>query len=103
MKFIINEQIWKDKDGFVASKHIVVMESQGRASCRLTMYPRENVQILSCVYVDEEYRKQGICTEMLDFIDAKFTERKTLVYIDDWAADFKRDMYLQRGYVVMTN
>lgn len=103
MEFIFSEQIWKDKDGNVASTHVVIMERDGYASCRLSLYPNENVQILSCVYVEERLRHIGICTEMLNAVESQYPNRRILVYVDEWAPDYVRNMYLQRGYVVMTN
>lgn len=52
MEFIFSEQNWKDKDGKVVVTHIEVMESNGYAHCRVSLYPNENAQILSNVYLN---------------------------------------------------
>lgn len=49
MEFIFSEQDWKDKDGKVVVTHIEVMESNGYAHCRVSLYPNENAQTLSCI------------------------------------------------------
>ena len=38
MEFIFSEQDWKDKDGKVVVTHIEVMESNGYAHCRVSLY-----------------------------------------------------------------
>ena len=43
MEFIFSEQDWKDKDGKVVVTHIEVMESNGYAHCRVSLYPNENI------------------------------------------------------------
>lgn len=103
MKFIFNRQDWKDKDGKVVVTHIEVMESNGRAHCRVSLYPNENAQILSNVYVEDRCRHTGICTEMLKAIQGVFTRPYTIVYVDEWVPEYVRNMYLKQGYIVLNN
>ena len=103
MKFIFNRQDWKDKDGKVVVTHIEVMESNGRAHCRVSLYPNENAQILSNVYVDEKYRHIGVCTRMLSAIQSVLTRPYTIVYVDEWAPEYVRNMYHKQGYIVLNN
>ena len=97
MRFIVNKQIWRD------AIHYLIMESNGVASCRLSFYPRENVQVLSSVYVDKQFRRNRICSKMLDFVDSNFRERNTLVYIDRDVQYFIHNMYSKRGYIILVN
>lgn len=101
MKFIFNHQDWRDKDGKITVTHIEVMEENGYAHCRVTFYPNENAQILSGVYVEDRCRKAGICTEMLDAIKCVLKRPHTIVYVDEWAPDYVRYMYQQRGYIIL--
>ena len=103
MKFIFNKQHWRDKDGKITATHIEVMESNGHAHCRVSCYPNENVQILSGVYVEEKFRHIGICTKMLNAIKCVLTRTHTIVYVDEWAPDYVRRMYNERGYIVLNS
>lgn len=103
MEFIFCQQDWKDKDGNIVATHIEVMESNGYAHCRVSLYPNENAQILSNVYVEDKFRHTGICTEMLNAIKGIFTRPYTIVYVDEWAPEYVRNMYLKQGYVVLNN
>ena len=103
MEFIFSEQEWKDKDGKVVVTHIEVMEKDGYAHCRVSFYPNENAQILSNVYVEERCRHISICTEMLKAIKCVLTRPHTIVYLDEWAPEYVRNMYLKRGYIVLNN
>ena len=55
MEFIKSIQHWKNDKGYQVT-HIEIMSTDGVASCRLSLYPNENVQVLSNVYVNENYR-----------------------------------------------
>lgn len=101
MEFIFSEQNWKDKDGKIVVTHIEVMEKDGYAHCRVSFYPNENAQILSNVYVEDRCRHTGICTEMLKAIQCVLNRPYTIVYVDEWAPEYVRNMYLKRGYVVL--
>ena len=103
MKFIFSRQDWKDKDGKVIVTHIEVMESNGCAHCRVSLYPNENAQILSNVYVEDICRHTGICTEMLKAIKFVLTRPHTIVYLDEWAPEYVRNMYRKQGYVILNN
>ena len=103
MKFIFCQQDWKDKDGNVVVVHTEVMEKNGYAHCRISHYPNENAQILSNVYVDEKYRHIGICSKMLNAIQCVLKRPYIIVYVDEWAPEYVRNMYRKRGYVVLNN
>lgn len=103
MRFIVNKQTWRDYKSKIIATHCLIMEQNGNASCRLSFYPRENVQVLSSVYVDERFRGNRICSEMLDFVDSNFRERHTLVYIDRDVQDFIWNMYSKRGYIILNS
>ena len=103
MEFIFCKQNWKDKDGNTTVTHIEIMESGGHAHCRLSFYPRENVQYLSNVYVNEYWRREGICTEMLNVVDDHAERPNTIVYVDEWAPAYVREMYTKRGYIILNN
>lgn len=103
MEFIFCKQNWKDKDGNTTVTHIEIMESGGHAHCRVSFYPRENVQYLSNVYVNEYWRREGICTEMLNVVDNHVERPNTIVYVEEWAPDYVREMYAKRGYIVLNN
>lgn len=103
MKFIFNRQYWKDKDGKLTVTHVEVMESNGYAHCRVSLYTNENVQIISNVYVHNEHRRTGICNEMLKAIQRVLIRPYTIVYVDEWAPEYVRNMYLKRGYIVLNN
>lgn len=101
MRFIVNKQTWRDSNSDTIVIHHVIMESNGIASCRLSLYPYESVQVLSDVYVDEKFRSNGVCSKMLDFVDNNFRERRTLVYVKRDAREFIRKMYSKRGYIIV--
>ena len=103
MEFIFSSQDWKDKDGKVVVTHIEVMESNGYAHCRVSLYPNENAQVLSNVYVEDRCRRTGICTEMLNAIQCVLKRPYTIVYMDEWAPEYVRNMYRKRGYVIQQN
>lgn len=103
MEFIFCKQDWKDENGEVAVKHIDVMESNGYAHCRVSLYPNEKVQVLSDVYVEERCRRTGICTEMLNAIKCVLKRPYTIVYVDEWSPKYVRNMYQKRGYIVLKN
>lgn len=103
MEFIFCEQDWKDKNGKVVVTHIDVMESNGYAHCRVSLYPNENVQVLYDVYVEERFRRTGICTEMLNAIQCVLKRPYTIVYLDEWSPNYVRNMYQKRGYIVLKN
>ena len=79
------------------------MEKNGYAYCRISHYPIENVQILSNVYVEDIYRHKGICTEMLNAIKCVLTRPYTIVYVDEWAPKYVRNMYQKQGYIILNN
>ena len=103
MEFIFSEQDWKDKDGKVIVTHTEVMERDGYAHCRISHYPGEHAQILSNVYVEDRCRRTGICTRMLSAIQSTLTRPYTIVYVDEWAPEYVRNMYQKRGYIVLNN
>lgn len=102
-EFIKSVQHWKDDKGYQVT-HIEIMSTDGVASCRLSLYPNENVQVLSNVYVNENYRILGYCNQMLDYIDKNCNHRPhTLVYIDNWTSEYIKQMYKKRNYIILTN
>lgn len=102
-EFIKSVQHWKDDKGYQVT-HIEIMSTDGVASCRLSLYPNENVQVLSNVYVNENYRTLGYCNQMLDYIDKNCNHRPhTLVYIDSWTNEYIKQMYKKRNYIILTN
>lgn len=102
-EFIKSVQHWKDDKGYQVT-HIEIMSTDAVASCRLSLYPNENVQILSNVYVNENYRTLGYCNQMLDYIDKNCNHRPhTLVYIDSWTNEYIKQMYKKRNYIILTN
>lgn len=103
MEFTFCEQNWKDKDGKIVVTHTEVMEKNGYAHCRISHYPNENAQILSNVYVDEKYRHTGICIKMLKAIKHILTQPYTIVYVDEWAPEYVRNMYRKQGYIILNN
>lgn len=103
MEFIFSKQYWKDKDGKTVATHIEVMESNGYAHCRVSLYPNENAQVLSNVYVENRLRRKGICNEMLSAIQSVLIRPYTIVYIDAWAPEYVRNMYRKRGYIILNN
>lgn len=103
-KFIKSVQDWKDNKGNTSVTHIEIMSTDGVASCRLSLYPNENVQILSNVYVNENYRTLGYCNQMLDYIKEHCNYRPyTLVYIDNWTSEYIKQMYEKRNYIILNN
>lgn len=103
-KFIESVQDWKDDKGNTSVIHIEIMSTDGVASCRLSLYPNENVQILSEVYINENYRTLGYCNQMLDYIDKNCNHRPyTLVYINNWTSEYIKRMYEKRNYIILTN
>lgn len=103
MKFIFCKQYWKNKKGIVTVTHTEVMEENGYAHCRISHYPNENAQILSNVYVEGRCRRKGICTEMLKAIKCVLERPYTIVYVDEWAPEYVRNMYQKQGYIVLNN
>lgn len=103
MQFIVNKQTWRGRNSDTIDTHYLIMESNGIASCRLSLYPRENVQVISSVYVDERFRSHGVCSKMLDFVDSNFRERHTLVYVDRDVQEFIWNMYSKRGYIIVNS
>lgn len=103
MEFIFSEQIWKDKDGKVVVTHIEVMESNGYAHCRVSLYPNENAQILSNVYVEDRCRRTGICTEMLNAIQCVLKRPYTIVYVDEWAPSLPKTTILLYQLSLLTH
>lgn len=80
------------------------MSTDGVASCRLSLYMNENVQVLSNVYVNENYRTLGYCNQMLDYIDKNCNYRPhTLVYVNKWVDENIRQIYKKRNYIILTN
>lgn len=80
------------------------MSTDGVASCRLSLYPNKNVQTLSEVYVNENYRTLGYCNQMLDYIKEHCNYRPyTLVYINNWTSEYIKRMYEKRNYIILTN
>lgn len=103
MEFIESVQHWKDDKGYQVT-HIEIMSTDGVASCRLSLYFDENVQILSNVYVNANYRELGYCNQMLDYIDKNHNHRRyTLVYINHCTDEYIRQMYKKRNYIILTN
>lgn len=103
MEFIKSVQHWKDDKGYQVT-HIEIMSTNGVASCRLSLYPNENVQTLSNVYVNENYRTLGYCNQMLDYIKEYCNYRPyTLVYINNWTNEYIRQIYRKRNYIILTN
>ena len=103
MEFIFSKQYWKDKDGKVVATHIEVMESNGYAHCRVSLYPNENAQVLSNVYVENRHRRTGICTEMLSAIQRVLIRPYTIVYVDEWVPEYVKRMYEKHGFVILNN
>lgn len=106
MEFINCVQIWNNNDNDKTTKaiHIDIMSTDGKAHCKLSVYPNENVQILSEVYVRPEVRKQGYCNKMLDYLKTKFKIKPfTLVYVDKDAPIYVKDIYNKRNYVILIN
>lgn len=102
-EFIKSVQHWKDDKGCQVT-HIEIMSTDGVASCRLSLYPNENVQVLSNVYVNENHRTLGYCNQILDYVDKNCNYRQhTLVYIDNWANEYVKQMYKKRNYIILTN
>ena len=103
MEFIKSVQHWKDDKGYQVT-HIEIMSTDGIASCRLSLYPKENVKILSNVYVNENYRELGYCNQMLDYIKEHCNYRPyTLVYINHRTNEYIRQMYKKRNYIILIN
>ena len=103
MEFIESVQHWKDDKGYQVT-HIEIMSTDAIASCRLSLYLGENVQILSNVYVNANYRELGYCNQMLDYIDKNHHHRPhTLVYINHQTNEYIRQMYRKRNYIILTN
>ena len=103
MEFIKSVQHWKNDKGYQVT-HIEIMSTNGVASCRLSLYPNENVQVLSNVYVNENYRTLGYCNQMLDYVDKICNYRPyTLVYINNWTNEYIRQMYRKRNYIILNN
>lgn len=103
MEFIKSVQHWNDDKGYQVT-HIEIMSTNGVASCRLSLYPNENVQILSNVYVNENYRTLGYCNQMLDYIKKHCNYRPyTLVYINHRTNEYIRQIYKKRNYIILTN
>ena len=104
MEFIKNVQYWENNKDNSFIIHIKITSTNGIASCRLSLYPNENVQILSDVYVNENHRKLGYCNQMLDYIDKNCNNRPyTLVYINNWTKEYIKRMYEKRNYIILTN
>lgn len=102
-KFIKSVQHWKDDKGYQVT-HIEIMSTDAIASCRLSLYLDENVQILSNVYVNENYRTLGYCNQMLDYIDKNCNYRPhTLVYINHQTNEYIRQIYKKRNYIILIN
>ena len=103
MEFIKSVQHWKDDKDYQVT-HIEIMSTNGVASCRLSLYPNENVQVLSNVYVNENYRTLGYCNQMLDYVDKICNDRcYTLVYINNWTSEYVKQMYKKRNYIILNN
>lgn len=103
-EFIKSVQDWKDDKGNTSVIHIEIMSTDGIVSCRLSLYPNENVQTLSEVYVNENYRTLGYCNQMLDYIKEHCNYRPyTLVYINNWTNEYIKRMYEKRNYIILTN
>lgn len=104
MEFIKSVQHWSDSKGNLSVTHIKIISTNGIASCHLSLYPNENVQILSEVYVDENHRKLGYCNQMLDYIKEHCNYRPcTLVYINNWTNEYIKQMYRKRNYIILIN
>lgn len=103
-EFIKSVQDWKDNKGNTSVTHIEIMSTDGVASCRLSLYPNENVQVLSNVYVNENYRTLGYCNQMLDYIKKHCNYRPyTLVYINNWTSEYIKQIYEKRNYIILNN
>ena len=103
MEFIFCQQDCKDKDGKVVLTHIEDMESNGYAHCRVSLYPNENAQVLSNLYVEDRCRDTGICTEILYAIQCVLKRPYTIVYVDEWVPAYVKRMYEKQGFVILNN
>lgn len=87
--------------------HVDIQSSDNACHCRLTYYKHENVCLLTDVFVRPEFRKQGYCKNLLDFVEAYNAIHECrpyiLVYVDKDADAFIRQMYTKRGYVILNN
>ena len=103
-EFIKSVQHWKDDKDNISVTHMEIMSTDDVASCRLSLYPNENVQILSNVYVNENHRQLGYCNQMLDYIKEHCNHRpNTLVYINHYTDEYIKRMYKKRNYIILTN
>lgn len=103
MEFINCVQIWDNNDKTTKIIHIDIMSIDGKAHCKLSIYPDENVQTLSEVYVCPEVREQCYCNKMLDYLEANFKIKPfTLVYVNKNAPIYVKNMYNKRNYVILT-
>ena len=102
MEFINCVQIWNNSDE-TTTIHIDITSIDGKAHCKLSIYPNENVQTLSEVYVCHEVREQGYCNKMLDYIETNFKIKPfTLVYVNKNAPIYVKNMYDKRNYVILS-
>jgi len=102
MEFISCVQIWGNSDE-TTTIHIDIISIDGKAHCKLSIYPNENVQTLSEVYVCPEVREQGYCNKMLDYLETNFKIKPfTLVYVNKNTPIYVKNMYDKRNYVTLT-
>ena len=102
-EYVICEQQWENENGKETHKQITVVSINGKVQCNIHIYPMENVQVLSDLYVSEEMRKQGYATAILNYIDTNLQQRKyTMVFIEEKAPEWLFEMYNKRGYIIRT-
>lgn len=70
-------------------------------SCRLTISPKcKNVLWLSTVVVDENHRRQGVGTRMLQEVEKVASDNGcTVISLQTWVNSWQQAWYAKHGYI----
>lgn len=97
-EFIIHNSDWRKASQFISWE---IMEKEGRGFARLYYCLDEEGYVLSDLYVDTKYRKQGMATQIIQQAKELMREGKHLVaYVHMDAPDWITKFYLKNDIVV---
>lgn len=97
-EFIVHTSDWRKTSQFISWE---IMEKEGHGFARLYYFSDEKGYLLSDLYVDTKYRKQGMATQIINTAKELMGEDKHLgVFVHMDAPDWITKFYLDNDMVV---
>ena len=97
-EFIVHTSDWRKTSQFISWE---IMEKEGHGFARLYYFSDEKGYLLSDLYVDTKYRKQGMATQIINTAKELMSEDKHLgVFVHADAPDWITAFYLKNNMVV---